>query len=460
VTWIIHIYPILMWPTVRMPSIKRIKEMGNSTSEADTREWDEFIEQREQHRRQREDILEDIYGQPASGKLEAYLQRLERGPDQRDGNGAPIWDRDTFIEGIKRFAELLGSQRSEYYDNPLKGLHYPDTFLNQWTRSYPQLPTPMWLDGFKWQCPPGWCSNTVGPNNALVLFYNGTELFCQALNRLILGPTVMDCGMVGALVPWFGLRYSLGDEFFERVFPFKRMLFILTQKWQLQMSKDFTRGNLLHDFYDSYREENCEPSPGTQTSLQVRTVYNHPLYLDKHPGGGGRLQNIIQIGTECIVFNPLGPSIMSLEELDHSLLEAFNKEQTPADIEEVELLETKADCIVPRHGPRSCGDLAQAARALANHTLTKAEWDESLTKRTEKARNLHFIFNIERLKKCVADAIEVGFEDNMGFDDNTEGAVFRQAKRESENRIFRTILSSPRAQDSVATSKHSPQQAI
>jgi hypothetical protein len=74
-------------------------------------------------------------------------------------------------------------------------------------------------------------------------------------------------------------------------------------------------------------------------------LYNHPLYPVKHPAGTERLHNIIQIGAECVVFDPLGPSIMSLEELDHSLLRAYNDEQTPADIEHLRLFETNPDFV-------------------------------------------------------------------------------------------------------------------
>jgi hypothetical protein len=102
------------------------------------------------------------------------------------------------------------------------------------------------------------------------------------------------------------------------------------------MDEDLTLGNLLYDFYT---DETSDTTSETQASLQVRTVYKHPLYLAKHPGDADRLQNITQISAECVVFDPMGPSIMSLEELDHSLLKAFNNERTAADIDEVRLLE-------------------------------------------------------------------------------------------------------------------------
>ncbi|KAH4766329.1 hypothetical protein HBH62_253830, partial [Parastagonospora nodorum] len=74
--------------------------------------------------------------------------------------------------------------------------------------------------------------------------------------------------MCSALVLWFGIRYALGDDFFDRVFPFRGLTFVLTQKWQLPLSKDSTRGNWLHDFYDFYTDKASDTTPETQASLQ------------------------------------------------------------------------------------------------------------------------------------------------------------------------------------------------
>lgn len=398
-----------MWKTVQ--SVEQIVRIFNSNIDTDGPEWDTLVQRWEERRQKQTNILVGLYQEPATENLQAYLQRLKRGPDEKDDRGAPIWNEDTFIEGIKRFAELLGSKRSDYYDSPIKGLHYPHTFLEQWARSYPQFPTPLWLDDLQWQSPPGWLSEIIEPHKHWIVCYTGTEPLSQALNKLIKGPTTLDCGMCSALVLWFGIRYALGDDFFDRVFPFRGLTFVLTQKWQLPLSKDSTRGNWLHDFYDFYTDEASDTTPETQASLQVRTVYNHPLYLVKHPAGTGRLQNILQLGAECIVFNPLGPSIMSLEELDHSLLKAYNDEQTPADIEQLELFKTRPDFVDDRRGSKSWGDLAKEGVAHANHMLSNSEWDESLVERTKLARNLRSIFNIKRLMGCVTSVIDEGFGD-------------------------------------------------
>jgi hypothetical protein len=117
-------------------------------------EWNEFLQIQKQQEQQRMKILAELRREPAFEELQAYLQRLKQGSDKIDTDGSAIWDVDTFTEDVQRFAELCGSQRSKYYDNPLEGLHYPNTFLGQWAQSYPELPRPLWLDDFKWQCPP------------------------------------------------------------------------------------------------------------------------------------------------------------------------------------------------------------------------------------------------------------------------------------------------------------------
>jgi hypothetical protein len=121
--------------------------------------------------------------------------------------------------------------------------------------------------------------------------------------------------MCSAIVLWFALRYTFGDDLFDRLFPFRRLPFILTQKWHLpfRMEEDLSRGNWLHDFFDSYTDDSHDTSSEVQPTVQVRTVYNHSKYLHKHPAGAARLQNVIEIGAECIVFSPLGPSIMSMD---------------------------------------------------------------------------------------------------------------------------------------------------
>jgi hypothetical protein len=200
---------------------------------------------------------------------------------------------------------------------------------------------------------------------------------------------------------WFAVRYVVGDDWFDKLFPFKESSFFLTQTFHSKLNKERTRGNLLHYFYDAFPDETVETT--SETNLQARTVYNHRSYLAKHPGGADRLQNIIQTGAKCIIFDPLGPNVLSMEELDCELMKAFNEQQTPADLEQVQLFETNPGYLDPRYKPKSWGDLARLATGFANYTLTLSQWNESLPERVKIARSFRKVFNIARLIECMTE---------------------------------------------------------
>ena len=88
---------------------------------------------------------------------------------------------------------------------------------------------------------------------------------------------------------WMAIRYLIGDTLFDALFSFEKDEFILTQKWHVPMNKAESEGNLSYHFYD-------DPARSTiETWIGAKTVYNHPEYIAKHPGGTGRLQNVIRI---------------------------------------------------------------------------------------------------------------------------------------------------------------------
>jgi hypothetical protein len=88
---------------------------------------------------------------------------------------------------------------------------------------------------------------------------------------------------------WMAIRFLLGDALFDQVFKLKAGQFILTQKWNSPVNHAGSMGNLLYCFLDT-------PSEDSDTSLQnsriiVKTVFNHPEYISKHPGGSKRFSN-------------------------------------------------------------------------------------------------------------------------------------------------------------------------
>jgi hypothetical protein len=286
---------------------------------------------------------------------------------------------------------------------------------------------------------PGWSKEIVRDCDSWILRYGGSEPLSQALNQLIIGPTTLDCGMWSVLTTWFAMRYVVGDDWFDKLFPFKESSFVLTQICYSKLNKERTRGNLLHYFYDAFPDETFETT--SETNLQARTVYNHRSYLAKHPGGADRLQNIIQTGAKCIIFDPLGPNVLSMEELDRELMKALNEQQTPADLEQVQLFETNPEYLDPRYKLKSWGDLARLATGFANYTLTLFQWNESLQERVKIPKSFRKVFNIARLIECMTEVRDWVHKENVK-EENVEGEVFRIGKGKESRKFTQALLSS------------------
>lgn len=73
--------------------------------------------------------------------------------------GSAVRDEDTFIGGLRCIADLCGSERAEYYNNPVKGLHYQHSFTEQWDQSYSRQYITLWDQDFRRQCPSGYSSD-------------------------------------------------------------------------------------------------------------------------------------------------------------------------------------------------------------------------------------------------------------------------------------------------------------
>jgi hypothetical protein len=101
----------------------------------------------------------------------------------------------------------------------------------------------------------------------------------------------------------------------------------------------------------------------------------------------------------------------------------------------VELYNTEPGHIDDRRG-LSWGHLANEAAALASHVLTKSEWDESLAERTERARDLCRVSNVERLIDC-ATAVR-----DLDSGENVEREIVRRAKRMKQNMSIQNIVRS------------------
>jgi hypothetical protein len=345
----------------------------------------------DEQKRECVEILSMLHNAPATSSLDAYFRRLEE--------GSPIWNIDVFVEGIKSMASLNGPEKLKYYDNPLKGLHFPTTFTKIWNKAYPQLPITLWDQDIRWQCPPSW-SNLL-KDSRHVITYLGEAPLSQGLNELLKGPTTLDCGMFCQLVLWMAIRYLIGDRSFDEIFKFEKGHFVITQDWDVPLNDTRTTGNLLHPFYDAPDELKAHTSV-SPARIRTRTFFNHIYYPYKHPGGVGRLQNVIQIDGYNIIFDPNGgETVLSTGQLDERLRDAYNAPHDSIDKERIWLYTEFPDYVHPDFAPLNYGVLAEAVERLTGHTVRENEWKKSESERAELACGMDLVFNFQRLLSCL-----------------------------------------------------------
>ncbi|KAL1581934.1 hypothetical protein WHR41_09518 [Cladosporium halotolerans] len=349
---------------------------------------------------ERAHALAELQISPASQGLKTYLKDLRTGCDHAR------WNVETFTEGVKTLANLCGPNRVEYYDMPLKGLNYPTTFTQLWNEAYPRYPITLWNQNVRRQCPAGWTNTLEDKDTRWVIRYIGDKPLSQGLNDFLRGPTTLDCGMFCQFVLWMAIRYLVGDDLFDASCEFGKGEFALTQAWDLPMESAGNLGNLLHPFYDLPLPGDVFSGLSHQKRIITKTLYNHPTYLSKHPGGMGQLQNVTQIDGSNYIFQPFAPSILSDIELDDMLLRSYNSCQDLADLEKLAAYNMRPSFVHEHFAPKSYGDLAQEVEKSYGHELSRAEWEDGHSEREHNAAGLCLVFNFERLQLCLSKAFD------------------------------------------------------
>ena len=367
----------------------------------------------EEEKQQRASILSDLHDEPHSSGLDAYFKRLEE--------GSPMWDIDTFIEGAKTIARICGPERKSYFGNVLQGVHYLNRFVQLWNQEYPQLSITLSEQKIRFQCPPSWSYDFKEPGQTWSLTFKGEVPFSQGLNELMRGPTSFDCGQSQQFMFWMTIRYVVGDRVVDVLFKFAKGQFTLTRDCYRPNTPDLG-GNWLFPFFD--HAFNTRRSTTPRSRVQIKAIFNHSTYLSKHPGGGFRLHNGIEIDGCYVIFDPDAPrNMLSATELDRRLLEAYNSPRDFADAETLFIWEVLPALVHPDYAPKSYGALAEEARNFEHHILSETEWRNSLAAREEKARQFHLEFNFERLKSSVDETIKAYRNGDFSED------VFSRAKR-------------------------------
>jgi hypothetical protein len=299
-------------------------------------------------------------------------------------------DAETFVVGVKKFIALANSNpkdehssegRKALYGNEFLGLHYNNDLAKLWNSHYGESATvqAMQVSSF---APQQW--DSIFQDEFKTLVYRG-HLPAQALDVLVQGPSVIDCGMYTQLSLWFGIRYMLGDDQFNQ--RFGHTPFYLTQSVYngIENAAEPYSGNPLYSFSSTLVE-----TPAS--SVTVKHVANTVLYRLKHPGGNYGGENCVVIDGRYYIFDPFLSQTQGMEkEMVHNLLrESFNSAIEQCDIDRLEFYAKQPEQFHPRH-LKTYGQLIEIAGELSEATFTE---DEFLVNITDP--ELEFTFNLQK----------------------------------------------------------------
>lgn len=277
-------------------------------------------------------------------------------------------DSETFTTGVKKFIKLANikpaESRATTYGTIYSGLHYHHDLAQLWNEEH----TPTNRIKASQLCtlaPRGW--DYIIEHGFSTLIYKGQHP-AEALDKLVTGPTVIDCGMFCQLSLWFGIRYMLGNKRFNECFG--RAPFFITQALYNKIDdpeKPF-QGNPLFAFLSS--EKTLRTAP-----VKIQHLSNTPLYPFKHPGGNYNGENCIIINDKYNIFDPFlntNQDITKSNVLD-ILMEAFNQEKTIGELDYLSAYAETPDRFHPGLS-KTFGELIVLAEQLEKITLTKEEF--------------------------------------------------------------------------------------
>ncbi|HEL9716989.1 TPA: ATP-binding protein [Legionella pneumophila] len=282
-------------------------------------------------------------------------------------------DSETFAEGVKKFIQLANSNpldqkssqgRRALYGTIYSGLHYNNDLVKLWNAAHMDY-EPIKASHLTTLAPSGWDSTLQ--DGFITLIYKGQQP-AQALDELVKGPTVIDCGMFTQLSLWFGLRYMLGNERFNQCFG--RTPFFITQSVYNGIedsNKPFT-GNPLYSFL-------AKKDIATISSVTVKHLSNTPLYPFKHPGGNYGGDNCIVIGDQYYIFDPHLEDTQGVTEafVLKLLRDSFNEGRKPYDIERLSLYAATPEEFHPKLF-QTFGQLIEEAENLRDKTFSEEEF--------------------------------------------------------------------------------------
>lgn len=303
-------------------------------------------------------------------------------------------DESSLISGATEFARLANmspQERLAFYGNELHGVHYNVDLADIWNKHNSE---PIESNQTTLICPPCW--DYIIKNCQLALVYRGNSP-AQAMDAILQGPTVIDCGMFCQLGIWFGIRNTLGDQKFNALFG--KTPFYITQliyNRVLQSSEPYN-GCPLFSFFDA--EPNRDDNKDIQKhGLSFRHISNHPSYQLKHPGGLARGHNCFVVAEQYTLFDPSAEvsSGLSKRAIEEALRAAFNKPQDRADELKMAQYTKNPQSEHPSFGI-SYADLLKEAEGLSATELTPEQWADS----SAGDINANLYFNFSKFKQWV-----------------------------------------------------------
>lgn len=236
-----------------------------------------------------------------------------------------------------RLANMSPEERDTFYGSPYGGLYTNNHLAEVWnTRCDPGTAiTAHSLDAIR---PAGW-DILMESRSGSSLEYVGPQP-ADALNQLLKGPTVIDCGMYCQLGIWFGIRNILGDVAFNAQFG-QHPLLLTRFPYEGPEDDNDKVGNPLFEYFSSENLDN----------VGIEHVFNYGDYYLKHPGGNLNGQNCLVVDNVYYVFSPLErQSPYNREDIVAKLLACYNAPADQNDADALEMFKENADFFQNRYG--------------------------------------------------------------------------------------------------------------
>lgn len=288
----------------------------------------------------------------------------------RKGSGV---NEEAFMAGVELFTEIANltpSERESLFGSKYRGLHYENDLATLWNKTHAgspilasRLTSIVPLKGEHWD------SQVVDDNRLLV--YRGSQP-SRALDTLLAGPAVIDCGMFCQLGLWFGIRAMVGDKKFDQLFG--RAPFFLTQYsyHNILRCDGVQEGNPLFPFLSFEREAEKDSS-----QVEVRYFPNVDEYKMKHLGGADNGHNALSIKGKFTIFDPTSRKDekfrLTEEKVFEVLRTSFNATRSQNVLDKISSYKMNPQVISPRFNI-TLGALCFLSEALSNKTMQKEEF--------------------------------------------------------------------------------------